>query len=328
MYVGMMYQFYREAKGDVSCAIDSYLRANEDNPEEAGRRVYYLLLHGLFSNPMKVWLNANRAQIEQDCPGAVDQYMVFWEEAAGDYLGFSGLDIRVDGYGGFTAPYATDSAEYYRKNVRRLNWMQQQLLRTAPKWSKVEGMVRARSSGAHKIDAFMTEMPSTQGSLSNVCLRGTGHLSGAIRSGGELAREITANKNQHARRSDAESKFTSAYPGNLAAGLNHMGGTGCNSLQANFGAGFGGMLRPFIPTRTEAQDYVHTGRETPLESYRDDHFEFIGEDLGHPEVKEYEGASCGEIVDLAPDFRGFRASWAPRIAPVAKCRPANAGWWK
>jgi hypothetical protein len=315
MYVGMMYQFYRETRGNVICAM-----AATENLE------FLNFFSGASKGSTSRLFEEDSDVINQECDGAADQYAVFYDENLGDWYHFSGTDAR-DGYSAFTANYSGHSTKWYRKNIARFEKIQLQLLETTPKWSMVEGMVRARASGADKVDAFMTNLPSRKGVPTQTCLNPDGHVDGSITNGPEVIAEINANRHSHARRSVRESKFSNGYEeANLEAGHQRMGTVGCASLLNNFDL----SMAPWIPTRRQAQDFVSTARNTPLEEFRGQHFEWLrrSEDLGHPEVKEYEGVSCGEIVDLAPEFRGFRASWAPRIAPMGKCRGAYAGWWK
>lgn len=290
--------------------------------------------------------------MEQDCP----IQNIFEAEAKLDWIAFANTDAYdLQTYRG---PFDGVVTKFIRINLRTLTNFQDMLIMLAPQWAAAEAEQRGLFSGAEfVITQDFTELPVERGTWVDLCLGRNGHMDPNNKSGPALLAEINANLMAHTLRSHPDSGFTdhavtlqaSQYMDTIgceAARTSLYAGDGWEMLIANmFGGGLiadlflggdigddKGHMFPYHPTDQYVRDYFQTTRTSKLTTgYARQKFNYMSADYGSagnsvPEA--YEGMSCGEAVNLNPEYKMWRASWGPRIAPAQECDPELWMHWK
>lgn len=300
---------------------------------------------------------------DQDCANQ----NIFDAEAYGDWLLFSGLDaydLLPRPYGIYDDSFDAMVTKFVRLNLRSLTDFQNMLIMLAPTWAMAEAQQRGLFSTAKVVTPpeEPAQLPVEAGTDLDLCLSRQGHYDQNNKTGPALLFEIEGNIRAHEIRSHADSKFDK-FGGKSQQGAEYMESPGCaaakHSLQmANvgaissfdnlmsallagnlsdllFGGGIGderGHMFPYHNTEDEIHDFYMTYRENKLTSGEArDKFGYMRQDYKNPDTKVpeiYEGMSCAEAINLNPEYRMWRSSWAARVAPVEKCDPELFLQWK
>lgn len=337
MYVGMMYQYYLEIMEDRPCIRDAMELANTfgvGTPDDivdvdewfaAGFDRPYTDINDLLEiydrGPYSPFMDSM-------CENAYQQFEIFRSETIHDW---KHIDSKIP-MGAANIGYTHDQwyPDYVNNIFIELDNMQRMWMEAGSGWGVNDAKRRGEDSGADVVNVEEMDFPLRKGTHVNQCLNQWGHIDGKP-TGLELRTELEVNRLTAGDYSEYDTGFGNGHPDqaeNLDGGQYYQGNVGCSALGSNFAP----EVAPWVPTTSVAQtSLIDTDRETPdIERMRSDHWLFLRrwEDLGHPDASMYYGTSCGEYIDLAPEYRGFRASWGPRVAPVGNCEPARDGWWK